>query len=52
MSTDSPTLERSEAAERGYGLEILLVSFAGLLLEIAYTRIISFKLFYLSLIHI
>ena len=27
-------------------LEILLVSFAGLLLEIAYTRIVSFKLFY------
>jgi MFS family permease len=27
-------------------VEILLVSFAGLLLEIAYTRIISFKLFY------
>jgi hypothetical protein len=31
---------------RTYGLEIFLVSCAGLLLEIAYTRIISFKLFY------
>ena len=34
------------AGERSYSLEILLISFAGLLLEIAYTRIISFKLFY------
>ena len=33
-------------AERGYHLEILLVSFAALLLEISYTRIVSFKLFY------
>jgi MFS family permease len=32
--------------EPGYYLEILLVSFAGLLLEISYTRIVSFKLFY------
>ncbi|MEX2255349.1 MAG: hypothetical protein WEC34_07920, partial [Acidimicrobiia bacterium] len=31
---------------RGYHLEILLACFAGLLLEIAYTRIVSFKLFY------
>jgi spermidine synthase len=31
---------------RGHHLEILLVSFAGLLLEISYTRIVSFKLFY------
>ena len=31
---------------RGYHLEILLVSFAALLLEISYTRIVSFKLFY------
>lgn len=34
------------SAERGYHLEILLVSFAALLLEISYTRIVSFKLFY------
>jgi hypothetical protein len=33
-------------AERGYHVEILLVSFAALLLEISYTRIVSFKLFY------
>lgn len=32
--------------ERGYHLEIFLVSFAALLLEISYTRIVSFKLFY------
>jgi hypothetical protein len=31
---------------RSYALEILLVSFAALLLEISYTRVISFKLFY------
>jgi hypothetical protein len=37
---------RAETRERGYYLEILLVSFAGLLLEIGYTRIVSFKLFY------
>jgi spermidine synthase len=36
----------SEEPRRTYLAEILLVSFAGLLLEIAYTRIISFKLFY------
>ena len=29
-----------------YHLEILLISFAALLLEIGYTRIVSFKLFY------
>jgi hypothetical protein len=32
--------------ERGYHVEIFLISFAALLLEIAYTRVISFKLFY------
>ena len=31
---------------RTYHLEIFLISMAGLLLEIAYTRVISFKLFY------
>jgi len=38
----------AEAAHEGrrYTLEILLVSVSALLLEIAYTRIISFKLFY------
>jgi hypothetical protein len=48
-------LERTTAATgtatapgrtRSYGFEIFVISFAGLLLEIAYTRIISFKLFY------
>jgi len=38
MSTDE--------SSRPYRLEILLVSFAALLLEISYTRFISFKLFY------
>ncbi|HEX5613789.1 MAG TPA: class I SAM-dependent methyltransferase [Acidimicrobiia bacterium] len=33
-------------AERGFHLEIFLMAFASLLLEIAYTRVISFKLFY------
>lgn len=32
--------------ERGFHLEIFLMAFASLLLEIAYTRVISFKLFY------
>jgi spermidine synthase len=32
--------------ERGYHLEIFLICFASLLLEISYTRIVSFKLFY------
>jgi len=31
---------------RSYYLEVFLLAFAGLVLEIAYTRIISFKLFY------
>ena len=33
-------------ADRTYHLEIYAISFAGLLLEIAYTRVVSFKLFY------
>lgn len=37
---------RGATQRRGYLLEILLVSFAGLLMEISYTRIVSFKLFY------
>ena len=36
----------SESGLRSYGAEILAVSFAALLLEISYTRVISFKLFY------
>jgi spermidine synthase len=34
------------SSRRGYVFEILLISFVGLLLEVGYTRIISFKLFY------
>lgn len=34
------------AAARRFGLEIFVISFAGLLLEISYTRLVSFKLFY------
>src|SRR5688572_25951443 len=34
------------ATGRGYGIEIFLISFAALLLEISWTRVISFKLFY------
>jgi spermidine synthase len=34
------------STRRGYVTEILLISFVGLLLEVSYTRIISFKLFY------
>jgi hypothetical protein len=41
-----PEVSRSELGRRGYGLEIFAVSFAALLLEISYTRVISFKLFY------
>ena len=36
----------NEDTPRGYYPELFLVSFAGLLLEIGYTRVISFKLFY------
>ena len=36
----------STRSERAHHVEILLISFAALLLEISYTRIISFKLFY------
>src|SRR6266542_6219259 len=34
------------SSRRGYVVEILLISFVGLLLEVGYTRIISYKLFY------
>jgi spermidine synthase len=34
------------STRRGYITEILLISFVGLLLEVGYTRVISFKLFY------
>ncbi|MCB1016304.1 MAG: hypothetical protein KDB10_14490 [Acidimicrobiales bacterium] len=38
--------ERDAGDRRSYYLEIFLVSMAGLLIEISYTRIISYKLFY------
>lgn len=41
-----PTERREDVAPRRELIEIFVVSFAGLLLEISYTRIISFKLFY------
>ncbi|HEX7167310.1 MAG TPA: class I SAM-dependent methyltransferase [Acidimicrobiales bacterium] len=44
--TTAPSTDAAGGDRRGWHLEILLVSFAGLLLEIAYTRVISFKLFY------
>ncbi len=36
----------ARARRQGYHAEILLVSFAALLIEVCYTRVISFKLFY------
>ena len=36
----------ARARRQGYHAEILLVSFAAILIEICYTRVISFKLFY------
>jgi MFS family permease len=46
MTSVSTSSDGTAGPRRGYRLEILLVSLAGLLLEISYTRIISFKLFY------
>src|SRR4030088_2963889 len=40
------TPDSDASTRRGYIAEILLISFVGLLLEVSYTRIISFKLFY------
>src|SRR5580704_9623261 len=44
--TDAATIGVAEPRPRGFYFEIFAVSFAGLLLEVAYTRIISFKFFY------
>jgi MFS family permease len=41
-----PTAAVSSSDDRTHHLEIFLVSFAALLLEISYTRVVSFKLFY------
>jgi MFS family permease len=43
---ESAPAEPVAGRERGYHLEIFLICFASLLLEIAYTRVVSFKLFY------
>ena len=40
--TDQPKAGR----ERGYHVEIFLICFAALLLEVSYTRVVSFKLYY------
>ncbi len=40
------TTEDTVADGRTYYVEILLISFAALLLEISYTRVVSFKLYY------
>jgi hypothetical protein len=38
--------DEKQGRDRGYHLEIFLICFASLLLEISYTRVVSFKLFY------
>jgi hypothetical protein len=43
---DSPAEDQPPQDTRGHHLEIFLICFASLLLEISYTRVISFKLFY------
>ena len=49
-ATGRPAVESTAPADpesgRTYSVEILLISFAALLLEISYTRIVSYKLFY------
>jgi len=44
--TTNRTSSPAGAPSRAYLVEIFLVSFAALLLEISYTRVVSFKLFY------
>jgi len=43
---ETPPRRPSSSDQRSYHLEILLVSFATLLIEISYTRVVSFKLYY------
>lgn len=43
---DAPSSIPGPDKQRSYYLEILVISFAALLLEISWTRVISFKLFY------
>ncbi|HEY8543808.1 MAG TPA: hypothetical protein VIL36_02130 [Acidimicrobiales bacterium] len=44
-ATPAPATDTTEQ-QHGYHLEIFLICFASLLLEISYTRVVSFKLFY------
>jgi hypothetical protein len=46
MPTKTEEVSTAAGASRSYRLEILLVSFASLLLEVSYTRVTSFKLYY------
>jgi MFS family permease len=46
MASVSESSNDVESPRRAYNLEIFLMSFAALLLEISYTRVVSFKLFY------
>src|SRR5438876_4840376 len=43
---ESTAPAQADTPRRGYHIEIFLISFAGLLLEVSYTRIVSYKLFY------
>ncbi|HXP33170.1 MAG TPA: hypothetical protein VN820_04090, partial [Acidimicrobiales bacterium] len=45
-ATRVPAPVQARARRQGYHVEILLVSFAVLLVEVCYTRVISYKLFY------
>jgi MFS family permease len=46
MASVSESSTDVESPRRAYNVEIFLMSFAALLLEISYTRVISFKFFY------
>src|SRR5712692_5808952 len=46
MASASTMSVDAGSRRRGYYAEILVASFAALLLEISYTRVVSFKLFY------
>jgi hypothetical protein len=46
MASVSNVETGSGDSQRAYNVEIFLMSFAALLLEISYTRVVSFKLFY------
>jgi MFS family permease len=46
MASVSESSTDAESPRRSYNVEIFLMSFAALLLEISYTRVVSFKFFY------